>query len=41
MIEIERTCNRAIWLEDGVIKLSGDVEEVVGAYQNWSDDVAT
>jgi lipopolysaccharide transport system ATP-binding protein len=29
---IERTCNRALWLEHGKIKMDGSVEEVCSAY---------
>jgi teichoic acid transport system ATP-binding protein len=35
--EIRETCNRAIWLNDGVIEGDGDVDEVLDAYENWSD----
>lgn len=30
---IQRTCNRAIWLDNGKIHLDGDVDEVVAAYR--------
>ena len=29
-------CDRAIWLEAGVIRMDGDVDEVTGAYEEWS-----
>jgi teichoic acid transport system ATP-binding protein len=29
-------CDRAIWLEAGVIRLDGDVDEVTEAYEAWS-----
>jgi teichoic acid transport system ATP-binding protein len=29
-------CDRAIWLEKGVIRLDGDVDEVTTAYEEWS-----
>jgi teichoic acid transport system ATP-binding protein len=35
--EIRETCNRAIWLNDGVIEGDGDVDDVLDAYENWSD----
>lgn len=31
--EIRETCNRAIWLDDGVIRADGDVETVLGLYE--------
>lgn len=30
-------CDRAIWLEAGVIKMDGDVDEVTAAYEAWSN----
>lgn len=35
--EIRETCDRAVWLNDGVIEDSGPVESVLGAYEEWSD----
>ena len=32
MAEIERSCNRAAWLDDGLLRSVGDPEEVVSAY---------
>ena len=32
MAEIERSCNRAAWLDDGVLRVVGDPDEVVSAY---------
>lgn len=32
---IRNLCNRAVWLEEGVSKLEGDVEEVVDAYETF------
>jgi teichoic acid transport system ATP-binding protein len=29
-------CDRAIWLEAGVIRMDGDVDEVTEAYEEWS-----
>ncbi len=29
-------CDRAIWLEAGVIRMDGDVDEVTQAYEEWS-----
>jgi len=37
LIEIRQTCTRAVWLNEGSIELSGDVDTVLGAYQEWSD----
>lgn len=37
LIEIRQTCTRAVWLKEGSIELSGDVETVLNAYQDWSD----
>lgn len=31
--EIRRTCNRAVWLDQGVVRLQGSVDEVLGAYE--------
>lgn len=30
---LKRLCSRAIWLEDGAIRMDGEVEEVLGAYR--------
>jgi ABC-type polysaccharide/polyol phosphate transport system ATPase subunit len=30
---LERTCTRGIWLEHGVVRADGAVNEVVAAYQ--------
>ena len=30
---LRRLCSRAIWLEGGAIRMDGDVDEVLGAYQ--------
>ena len=32
MAEIERSCNRAAWLDGGVLRVVGDPDEVVSAY---------
>ena len=32
MAQIGRSCNRAAWLDDGVLRLVGDPDEVVAAY---------
>lgn len=32
--DVERVCDRAIWIEDGSIKADGDVEEVLGQYRD-------
>ena len=31
--EIRSACNRAIWLEEGVIRADGDVDDVIGQYE--------
>ncbi len=36
--EIRQTCDRAVWLHDGVIERTGSVVEVLDEYENWSDD---
>jgi teichoic acid transport system ATP-binding protein len=33
---VRETCNRAIWLESGVIRMDGDVDEVIAAYEEHS-----
>jgi teichoic acid transport system ATP-binding protein len=33
---IVKTCNRVIWVEDGLLKMDGPVEAVLEAYQNYS-----
>ena len=38
MNTIKRTCNRAIWLSDRVIKMDGPAEEVVDAYSRSIND---
>ena len=32
--EVKSTCNRAIWLDHGIIRADGDPEEVVAAYED-------
>ena len=32
---VKKLCNRAVWIEDGVSRLEGDVEEVVEAYERY------
>ena len=36
--EIRETCDRAVWLNDGVIERSGTVDDVLDAYEAWSDE---
>lgn len=31
--EIRETCSRAVWLDQGVLRQDGDVEDVIGAYE--------
>lgn len=31
--EIQRSCSRALWLDQGVLKADGDVDEVIALYQ--------
>ena len=33
---ITKTCNRCIWIEQGVLKMDGPVDEVVEAYSESS-----
>lgn len=35
--EIRQTCNRAVWLNRGVVERLGDVDDVLDAYEAWSD----
>jgi teichoic acid transport system ATP-binding protein len=35
--EIRQTCNRAVWLNQGVVERLGEVDEVLDAYEAWSD----
>ena len=32
---IRDTCERTIWLENGIIRMDGSTEEVVGAYEEY------
>ena len=32
---VKQLCNRAVWIEDGVTLMEGDVEEVIDAYQKY------
>ncbi|MFL6139010.1 MAG: ABC transporter ATP-binding protein [Frankiaceae bacterium] len=36
--DILKMCNRALWLEDGELVMDGPVDEVVGAYEEATDD---
>src|SRR6056297_399767 len=36
--EIRQTCDRAVWLNNGIIEMAGTVVEVLDEYENWSDD---
>ena len=36
--EIRQTCDRAVWLRDGVIEQAGSVDDVLDDYERWSDD---
>ena len=36
--EIRETCDRAVWLNDGVIERAGTVDDVLDAYEAWSDE---
>lgn len=31
--EIRETCSRAVWLDQGVLRADGDVDDVIGAYE--------
>ncbi|GIX26088.1 MAG: sugar ABC transporter ATP-binding protein [Caldimonas sp.] len=33
---LKTLCNRAVWLHQGTLRLSGTVEEVIGAYQKFA-----
>ena len=37
LTEIRQTCTRSVWLNNGEVELSGDVDTVLDAYQEWSD----
>lgn len=41
LTEIRQTCDRAVWLNQGVIELEGSVDEVLDHYEEWSDRTAT
>lgn len=32
---VKKLCSRAVWIEDGISRLEGDVDEVVGAYERY------
>lgn len=32
---VKQLCNRAVWIEDGVTQMEGDVQEVISAYQKY------
>lgn len=35
MSEIEKNCNRALWINDGVLVADGDAKLVSGSYKKW------
>ncbi len=37
---IRKLCHRAVWLHDGELKMDGDVNEVVDAYEAFMDSIA-
>jgi teichoic acid transport system ATP-binding protein len=39
--EIRETCDRAVWLNNGVIERAGDVASVLDEYEAWSDSNRT
>jgi ABC-type polysaccharide/polyol phosphate transport system ATPase subunit len=36
--EIRQTCDRAVWLNGGVIERVRSVDDVLDEYEQWSDD---
>ena len=34
--EIRKTCSRAIWIEKGLLKMDGEVKEVLDLYEQQS-----
>ena len=34
---IVKTCNRVIWVEEGLLKMDGPVDEVLDAYSKWTE----
>lgn len=41
MKSIKETCNRVLWLEKGDLRMDGDPETVVAAYEKYVEDSAT
>ncbi|MFK8023048.1 MAG: ABC transporter ATP-binding protein [Ilumatobacter sp.] len=39
--EIRQTCDRAVWLDQGRLVQDGPVEDVLSAYEEWSDERAS
>lgn len=35
--QIRRLCQKALWLHDGELRMAGDVDHVVQAYQSWHE----
>lgn len=35
---LRKLCNRAVWIEDGISRMEGDVEPVLAAYQEYKPD---
>lgn len=33
--EIRRVCNKVLWMDNGAVKMFGETEEVVGAYESY------
>ncbi len=39
-LQVRRMCNRAVWIENGVVKASGETEEVLQQYESTLPDSA-
>jgi len=36
--EIRRVCNKVLWMDNGAVRMFGDTEEVVSAYEHYVND---
>ncbi len=36
---IQKTCTRALWLDDGVLRMDGPVQDVITAYTSYQEGV--
>src|SRR5439155_12860217 len=40
LASVEATCNRVLWLDEGVLRLDGDSHDVIGAYRRSVEEMA-